>query len=75
MFAYSGGVLSISYFLLNHLQNETLIFNADFNTLLNNSHIFDQSTASPISFTVSTNPEALMICCDGYFMAYNPIRC
>ena len=75
MFSYSGGVLSASYFLLNHLQNKTLIFEFDFQTLIANSTIFNQTTSSPLSFTVSTTPEALMICCHGYYMETNPIRC
>ena len=75
MSKYTSGVLYVSYFLLNHLQGRSLTFTANFSTLLVNSSIFDLTTAAPVTFTVSTTPEALMICCTGYFMAYNPLRC
>ena len=72
---YSSGVLYVSYFLLNHLQNQTLLFEADFSTIFANSSIFNYTSAPILTFTVSTSPEALMICCDGYYMAHDPIRC
>jgi len=75
MTTYSSGVLSVSYFLLDHLQNQTLIFEADFTTLIANSSILNLTRADPLTFTVVTTPEALMICCDGYYMAHDPIRC
>ena len=53
---YSNGVLSVSYFLLNHLQNQTLIFSTDFLSLISNTSIFDLTTSDPIIFTVDTTP-------------------
>lgn len=75
MFGYSSGVLSVSYFLLAHLQNEMLIFETDFTTLLPNSSRFNTTTSSPITFTVNTSPPAMMICCTGYYLESNPVRC
>ena len=64
MFNFTSGVLSISYFLLSDLQNETLIFDANFSTLYENSSIFVNTTSPSLSFMVSTsNPEAVVNCC------------
>lgn len=75
MFKYEAGVLSVSFFLLAHLQNQTLIFDTNFSTLIENSSIFVNTTAPRIEFEVSTTPEALMVCCEGFFMNYEKIRC
>lgn len=50
MFKYEAGVLSVSYFLLAHLQNQTLIFDTNFSSLIENSSIFANTTAPTIKF-------------------------
>ena len=61
--------------MLEDIQNLTLFFDVDFTVLVNDSTIFDNSSAPSISFMVSTVPEATRFCCDGYYMGYNPTRC
>ena len=72
---YSSGVLYVSYYLLADLQNSTLVFEANFSTLLPDTSIFDSTTSPPLSLTVSTTPEALRACCTGYFMNLSTIIC
>ena len=64
-YSSSNSVLYVSYYLLADLQNQTLIFETNFSSLLSNSSIFVNTTSSPLSFTVSTSPEALIACCAG----------
>lgn len=64
--SYSGGILSLSYFMLGDLQNQTLIFDTNFSALLPNSTIFDNSSDTSLSVFVTTQPSALMQCCTGY---------
>ena len=45
MFNYSSGILSISYWLLQDLQNQTLIFESNFTSLIDNSDIFINTTS------------------------------
>ena len=53
---YRDGVLYISYFLMAHLQNQTLLFDFDFTSLENSSTMFTNSSATTLAFTVSTTP-------------------
>ena len=64
--SYSGGILSLSYFMLGDLQNQTLIFDTNFSALLPNSTIFDNSSDTSLTVFVATQPPALMECCGGY---------
>ena len=75
LFDYTSGILSASYFLLSNLEGKSLTFSFDYSVLLENSTIFSGTTSPPISFTVSTTPAANMFCCDGYEVAFNPVRC
>lgn len=45
MTVYSAGVLSVSYAMLEDLQNQTLVFDASFSSLLPNSSIFLNTSA------------------------------
>ena len=56
LFDYSTGTFSTSYFMLEDIQNLTLHFDVDFTVLVNDSTIFDNSSAPSISFMVSTVP-------------------
>ena len=67
MFNYSSGILSVSYWIMDDLQNRTLVFETDFLSLIANSTIFINTTSPDLSFSVSTSdPEALMMCCRGF---------
>ena len=72
---YVSSVLYVSYELLADLQNQTLIFETNFSSLLPNSSIFFNTTSPPLSFTVSTSPEALRVCCTGFFMNLSTLLC
>ena len=75
MLRYSSGIFYVSYFLLAHLQNQSLIFEANFTNLISNSSIFANTTAPTITFEVSTVPAAMMECCYGFFMSTEAVRC
>ena len=57
---YNSGVLYISYFLLKPIQNQSLTYDFNFSTLINNSIIFTNSSAPTLTFDVSTSPEAVI---------------
>ena len=63
MLQYSNGILTTSYYLQGNLQNETIIFNANFPSLKPNSINFANTVSDPLSFVVNTSPEALLTCC------------
>ena len=72
MLYYFNGVLYASYFLETHLQNKTLVFDTNFSAIYPGSTLFDNTTSPTYSFVVSTsNPEALMVCCPGFYMVNN----
>jgi cysteine-rich repeat protein len=75
MLSYNSGVLTASYFLLQNVQNQTLIFEPDFTSLILGSPRFSNTSAAPITVVVSTTPEALMACCTGYFVNINRKTC
>ena len=75
MMSYSNGSISVSYFLKADLETKTIIFKADFSNLLKNSDIFSKSKAADLSVTVNTSPDALMACCDGFFMNTTTVKC
>jgi cysteine-rich repeat protein len=65
-FSYNGGILGASYLLLQDLQNSTLLFEADYSTLLPNSSLFSHTSPSTVLVPVSTAPPALFQCCAGF---------
>lgn len=62
MVQYSSGKVSVSYSMRATIQNLTLTFTADYNSLIPNSTIFNQTTANTLSFAVAptNNREALL---------------
>ena len=55
MFNYSSGILSVSFWIMDDLQNKTLIFETNFLSLIDNSTIFINTTAPDLSFMASTS--------------------
>ena len=65
-------ILSLTYKLLDHMQNETMVMKANFSTLLNSSStIFENTTSEPLTFEVKTQPEAYI----GFTMDYDLGKC
>ena len=72
---YSSGIISLTYFMLSDLQNKSLTFNANYSVLLPNSSIFTNTSVPSVSFVVSTSPEALMKCCNGFAVNVVAVTC
>ena len=69
----SNATVSVSYFLLSYLQDQVLIFDSNFTSLLSNTSIFANTSAPSLQYTVNTT--SLLFCCVGYFMNSSVIRC
>ena len=68
MLNYSSGRLSASYFMLATIQNQTLVFNTNFSSLIANSTIFANTQSNSLAFAVlpTNNRSADLECCTGY---------
>ena len=73
--SYSHNNISLSFFMLGDLQNQTLFFEANFSSLLPNSSIFSNISTLTVNFAADTSPEALMGCCFGFFPNTTSISC